>query len=54
MKYAIVELVPSTVKAEVSINEATGELSIKGETSEEFEIVVSMTQLVRHSMCAFL
>ncbi|OWP33459.1 secretion protein [Prevotella intermedia] len=44
MKYAIVEIVPSTVKAEVSINEATGELSIKGETSEEFEIVVSMTQ----------
>ena len=44
MKYAIVELVPSTVKAKVSIDEATGELSIKGETSEEFEIVVSMTQ----------
>lgn len=44
MKYTIVELVPSTVKAKVSIDEATGELSIKGETSEEFEIVVSMTQ----------
>ena len=41
---AIVELVPSTVKAKVSIDEATGELTIKGETSEEFEIVVSMTQ----------
>ncbi|WP_232220142.1 DUF4465 domain-containing protein [Prevotella falsenii] len=44
MKYAIVELVPSTVKASVSINEATGELTIKGETNEEFAIVVSMTQ----------
>ena len=44
IKYAVVELVPSTTKAQVSIDEATGKLTIKGETNESFSVVVSMTQ----------
>lgn len=44
IKYAVVELVPSTTKAQVTIDEATGKLTIKGETNESFSVVVSMTQ----------
>ena len=54
IKYAVVELVPSSTKAQVTVDEATGKLTIKGDTNEEFTIIVSMTQLVRHSTCAFL
>ena len=44
VKYSIAEILPNTVKAEVSINEATGELTIKGKDNEEFTVVVGMTQ----------
>lgn len=44
IKYAVVELVPSTTKAQVTIDEATGKLTIKGENNESFSVVVSMTQ----------
>ena len=44
IKYAVVELVPSSTKAQVTVDEATGKLTIKGDTNEEFTIVVSMTQ----------
>ena len=44
MKYSIAEILPNTVKTEVSINEATGELTIKGKDNEEFTVVVGMTQ----------
>ena len=35
---------PSSTKAQVTVDEATGKLTIKGDTNEEFTIVVSMTQ----------
>ena len=44
IKYAVVELVPSSTKAQVTVDEATGKLTIKGDTNEEFTIIVSMTQ----------
>ena len=44
VKYSIAEILPNTVKTEVSINEATGELTIKGKDNEEFTVVVGMTQ----------
>ena len=35
---------PSSTKAQVTVDEATGKLTIKGDTNEEFTIIVSMTQ----------